>query len=117
MVVDRCLNSNLETLLQSKRTTKGWNKTATVVCKNTTLRSNIVFTEIGDLRRNRKHLRFCNLSSHQHEFDKERGVDEEQTQAEQHPSNRDQNVEQDVPEQQQKKLLHPEEELLNSLDI
>uniref|UniRef100_A0A8C1MGR5 Gypsy retrotransposon integrase-like protein 1 n=1 Tax=Cyprinus carpio TaxID=7962 RepID=A0A8C1MGR5_CYPCA len=81
---------------------KGWNKTATVVCKHTTPRSYIIRTENGDLRRNRKHLRFLNPSSCHRDSDEEKSVDEELAQAEQYPSNQDQNVEQEVPEQPKK---------------
>ncbi len=78
---------------------KGWNKTATVVHKHTTPRSYIIRTENGNLRRNRKHLRFFNVSSHQRAFEEKRSVDQEQTQAEQPQDVQVQNKQQDAPEQ------------------
>lgn len=78
---------------------KGWNKTAAVVHKHTTPRSYIIRTENGNLRRNRKHLHFFNVSSHQCAFEEKRSVDQEQTQAEQPQDVQVQNKEQYVPEQ------------------
>ncbi|KAI2646083.1 Retrovirus-related Pol polyprotein from transposon opus [Labeo rohita] len=78
---------------------KGWNKTATVVHEHNTPRSYIVRTEDGNLRRNRKHLRFFSSSSHRQAFEEKRSGDQEQTQSEQQQDVQVQNKEQDVSEQ------------------
>ncbi len=96
---------------------KGWNKNATVVHKHTTLRSYIIRTENGNLRRNRKHLRYFNVSSHQRAFEENKSVDQEQTLAEKPQDVQVQNIKtKSRMFQSMKMLLHPEEELLNSLD-
>ncbi|KAI2643036.1 hypothetical protein H4Q32_027704 [Labeo rohita] len=78
---------------------KGWNKTATVVHEHNTPRSYIVRTEAGNLRRNRKHLRFFSSSSHRQAFEEKRSGDQEQTQSEQQQDVQVQNKEQDGSEQ------------------
>ncbi|KAI2644440.1 Retrovirus-related Pol polyprotein from transposon opus [Labeo rohita] len=77
----------------------GWNKTATVVHEHNTPRSYIVRTEAGNLRRNRKHLRFFSSSSHRQAFEEKRSGDQEQTQSEQQQDVQVQNKEQDGSEQ------------------